>query len=232
MQSGSTATSPRTVHFNLRRRATSASPSARESQHHVRKRLRAKQEATPAPSYDPVALAESLRTAAEKSAKAIGDFAARQAATRPSLVTDELGIGKAFMEIAAKMLANPYRLAETQMNLWWDYMSLWQILDDEASGRGSRPDRGPLQGRQAISARGLAGAFPVRLHQAVLPDHRALAARCRRQRRRARRRDEEEGRFLHAPVHRCAGAVEFRADQSRKCFARRSRPAARTWSRA
>jgi polyhydroxyalkanoate synthase len=30
------------------------------------------------------------------------------------------------MELAAKMLANPYRLAESQMNLWWNYMNLWQ----------------------------------------------------------------------------------------------------------
>jgi polyhydroxyalkanoate synthase len=64
-------------------------------------------DAAPTPSYDPVALAESLRSAAEKSAKLIGDFASRQAASGPSLVADELGIGKAFMELAAKMMANP-----------------------------------------------------------------------------------------------------------------------------
>jgi len=72
----------------------------------------AKEHASPL-AYDPVALAESLRTAAEKSAKVIGDFTARQASgSGQSLLTDELGIGKAFMELAAKMLANPYRMAE------------------------------------------------------------------------------------------------------------------------
>ena len=30
------------------------------------------------------------------------------------------------MELAAQMLSNPARLAESQMNLWWEYMSLWQ----------------------------------------------------------------------------------------------------------
>ena len=75
-----------------------------------------------AAGYDPVALAESLAAAAEKSAKLMGDFAAKQAETGKTIVNDELGIGKAFMEVAAKMLANPYRLAESQMNLWWDYM--------------------------------------------------------------------------------------------------------------
>ncbi|MFO1302391.1 MAG: class I poly(R)-hydroxyalkanoic acid synthase [Burkholderiales bacterium] len=74
------------------------------------------------PALDPVALAESLASAAEKSAKVMGDFAARNKA----MPTDELGLGKAFMEVAAQMLANPARLAESHMNLWWDYMNLWQ----------------------------------------------------------------------------------------------------------
>ena len=30
------------------------------------------------------------------------------------------------MELAAQMLSNPARLAESHMNLWWDYMNLWQ----------------------------------------------------------------------------------------------------------
>jgi polyhydroxyalkanoate synthase len=76
--------------------------------------------------YDPVALTESLASAAEKSAKLIGEFASRHAASGQTLLADELGIGKAFLELAAQMMANPVRLAESQMNLWWEYMSLWQ----------------------------------------------------------------------------------------------------------
>ncbi len=78
------------------------------------------------PQYDPVALAESFASAADKSAKVLGDFVARQAASGQSLVSDEFGLTKAFFELAAKMLSNPYRLAETQMNLWWEYSALWQ----------------------------------------------------------------------------------------------------------
>ena len=81
---------------------------------------------TTPPKVDPVALAESLAAAAEKSAKVIGDFAARNAKTGAALPSDELGLGKAFMELAAQMLSNPARLAESHMNLWWDYMNLWQ----------------------------------------------------------------------------------------------------------
>ena len=54
----------------------------------------------PVPTYDPVALAESLASAAEKSAKLMGEFAARNAG-KHAVASDELGLGKAFMELAA-----------------------------------------------------------------------------------------------------------------------------------
>ncbi|HET7098078.1 MAG TPA: class I poly(R)-hydroxyalkanoic acid synthase, partial [Casimicrobiaceae bacterium] len=106
----------------------------------------ADKEVVPKPAYDPVALAESLRTAAEKSAKVIGEFAARQAGSAPTLVTDQLGIGKAFMELAAKMMANPYRMAEAQMNLWWEYMSLWQASTAKLMGGAPDPVAEPTKG--------------------------------------------------------------------------------------
>jgi len=109
-------------------------------------KTRAAPKATPAPSHDPAALAESLRTAAEKGAKVIGDFAARQAQSGQSLTVDELGIGKAFMEVAAKMLANPYRMAETQMNLWWNYMNLWQASTIKLLGGAPDPVASPGKG--------------------------------------------------------------------------------------
>ena len=79
-----------------------------------------------APTFDPVKLAESLASAAEKSAKVMGDFVARNAGRQAPAASDELGLSKAFMELAAKMLANPVRIAEGQMSLWRDYMHLWQ----------------------------------------------------------------------------------------------------------
>ncbi|HEX7270555.1 MAG TPA: class I poly(R)-hydroxyalkanoic acid synthase [Casimicrobiaceae bacterium] len=89
--------------------------------------------------YDPVALAESFASAAEKSAKLLGDFVARQANAGQSLVSDELGITKAFFELAAKMLSNPYRLAETQLNLWWEYSALWQASMLKLLGQSTAP---------------------------------------------------------------------------------------------
>ena len=99
-----------------------------------------------APGYDPVVLAQSLAAAAEKSAQLMGEFAAQQAKAGKSMVADELGIGKAFMEMASKMMANPYKLAETQMNLWWDYMSLWQTSTMKMLGGPSEPVAAPGKG--------------------------------------------------------------------------------------
>ena len=102
--------------------------------------------APPGAGYDPVALAESLASAAEKSAKLIGEFAQRQAASGHTLMSDELGIGKAFLELAAQMMANPVRLAESQMNLWWDYMSLWQASVLKLMGAPSTAVASPAKG--------------------------------------------------------------------------------------
>src|SRR5436853_1241282 len=97
------------------------------------------------PDYDPVALAESLASAADKSAKVLGDFLARQAAGGHSLVADEFGLTKAFLEVAAKMLSNPYRLAETQMNLLWDYSALWQSSMLKLMGQSPAPVAEPAK---------------------------------------------------------------------------------------
>ena len=97
------------------------------------------------PDYDPVALAESLASAADKSAKVLGDFIARQAAAGKSMVTDEFGLTQAFLELAAKMLSNPYRLAETQMNLWWEYSALWQSSMLKLMGQSTTPVVAPAK---------------------------------------------------------------------------------------
>ncbi|MEO8753566.1 MAG: class I poly(R)-hydroxyalkanoic acid synthase [Casimicrobiaceae bacterium] len=97
-------------------------------------------------SLDPVTLAESLASAAEKSAKAIGEFAARNAKNGGGMPTDELGLGKAFMELAAHMLSNPAKLAESQMTLWWEYMSLWQGSMLRLMGADATPVAVPAKG--------------------------------------------------------------------------------------
>ena len=98
------------------------------------------------PAFDPIALAESMASAAEKSAKLLGDFATRHARSGKSLFADELGLGKAFMELASNMLANPARMAESQMALWQQYMTLWQNSMLRAWGAPVAPVAEPHKG--------------------------------------------------------------------------------------
>ena len=98
------------------------------------------------PQFDPAALSRSLATAAEKSAKVLGDFLARQADSGKSMLADELGIAKAYSELASAMMANPYRMAEAQMTLWWDYMNLWQTSTLKLLGAPITPIAEPAKG--------------------------------------------------------------------------------------
>src|SRR5437762_26746 len=95
---------------------------------------------------DPEALAHSFAEAAERGAKLLGDFVAKQTVASRSLASDELGIAKAFMDLTAKMMANPHHLVEAQMNLWWDYMSLWQGSFARMMGHAAAPVIEPAKG--------------------------------------------------------------------------------------
>ncbi len=81
-------------------------------------------------------------------------------------------------------------------------------------GSNRRAGRRAGQGRQALQRSGVEGRGRLRLPQAVLPAHRALAAGHGQGGRGHRRQDGAEGRLLYAPVHRRDVAVELRADQS------------------
>ena len=144
----------------------------------------------------------------------IGDFAARQAESGHSLdgrrAGHRQGVHGGRRQDAGESVPARRDADEPVVELHEPLAG----VDDEAAGRSRRTRRDAGQGRQAVQARGLGAAFPVRLHQAELPDRRGLAARRRRQRRGPRRRDEAQGQLLHAAVHRRARAVEFRADQS------------------
>src|SRR5436190_3689670 len=98
------------------------------------------------PHYDPVALAQSFATAADKSAKLLGEFAARQADGGHAFGGDEFGLTQAFFELAAKMLSNPYRLAEAQFNLLWEYSALWQSSMLKLLGHWVLPVAEPTKG--------------------------------------------------------------------------------------
>ena len=67
----------------------------------------------------------------------MGEFLQRQADGKGVAFTDEFGIAKAFMDLSARMLANPWKLAETQMKMFWDYVALWQSTALKHDGAGA-----------------------------------------------------------------------------------------------
>ena len=75
---------------------------------------------------DPAQTAKVFAEVAERSSKILGDFVKRHADGKGIAFTDEFGIARAFMDLSAEMLANPWKLAETQMKMFWDYIALWQ----------------------------------------------------------------------------------------------------------
>ncbi|WP_207478929.1 PHA/PHB synthase family protein [Arenibaculum pallidiluteum] len=78
---------------------------------------------------DPVELSRAMTRIAEQSQRLVAEFLSRQAhdgAAAPSASPDPLNIGGAFLEMTAKMMADPMRLMQAQMSLWNDYMTLWQ----------------------------------------------------------------------------------------------------------
>jgi polyhydroxyalkanoate synthase len=75
---------------------------------------------------DPQEVAKTYAEVAQRASKLITEHVKRQAKHGVTPPQDELGVAQAFMDMMAKMLANPYQLAQAQMNLVWDYFSLWQ----------------------------------------------------------------------------------------------------------
>ena len=75
---------------------------------------------------DPKEVAKTYAEVAQRASHLISEHVQRQLKRGVTTPSDELGIAQAFMDMMAKLLANPYKLAQSQMNLVWDYFSLWQ----------------------------------------------------------------------------------------------------------
>ncbi|MCW0233368.1 MAG: class I poly(R)-hydroxyalkanoic acid synthase [Ferrovibrio sp.] len=104
---------------------------------------------------DPAVWARNWARITEQSQKMLAEFAAKQqsepgpapAGPLPAPVNpDPLNIGGAFMEIAAKLMADPAKLAEAQTRFWQDYATLWANTADRFLGREApplvQPDKG------------------------------------------------------------------------------------------
>ena len=95
---------------------------------------------------DPTEVAKILGEVAQRSSNVLADFVTRHANGKGLAVTDELGIARAFMDMWAKLLANPMALAQAQMNMYFDYLRLWQSSWLKLLGQAAEPVAAPAQG--------------------------------------------------------------------------------------
>jgi polyhydroxyalkanoate synthase len=100
----------------------------------------------PGQAPDPAEVAKILGEVAERSSNVLADFLKRHANGKGIAFTDEFGIARAFMDMWAKLLANPMALAEAQMNMYFDYLRLWQSSWLKLLGQTPEPVAAPAQG--------------------------------------------------------------------------------------
>src|SRR5438128_4473878 len=100
----------------------------------------------PANQNETQELAKVCQQVAERSSKILGEFAQKQTQSMSAAVRDEMGIAKAFMDLYARMVADPALLASASMNLWMDQMRLWQSSWMKLFGMPSQPVAEPAKG--------------------------------------------------------------------------------------
>jgi len=71
-------------------------------------------------------MAKSLSQIAERSQQLLNDYLERQREGKIAPVTDDLGLARAFSDLAVSLMNNPWKLVEVQMQMWQEYWKLWQ----------------------------------------------------------------------------------------------------------
>jgi len=88
---------------------------------------------------DPAELSQQIAEIAQKSQQLVAEFLKRQSRDEGVGLADPLGIGTAFLEMTAHMMADPSRLVQAQLSLWSDYLTLWQRTAQRFLGGDTEP---------------------------------------------------------------------------------------------
>ncbi len=95
-------------------------------------------------------LQTTFKDIAERSQKLLQEFSARYQADGPPQ-PDPLHLTQTFMDFTARMLADPNKLAQAQMELWQQYMQLWQATAQRLMGQNVEPVVEPARGDKRFS---------------------------------------------------------------------------------
>src|SRR5260221_14720938 len=102
----------------------------------------AEEKSDPPVATDPTDLARVFAEIALRSKHLVETRLAEQARHAGEERTDEFGVGKAFSELAGKLMSDPFKLAEMSLRMWQDYFTLWPNTGLRAAG-GEAPAVGP-----------------------------------------------------------------------------------------
>ena len=165
-----------------------------------------------------------------QSQRLLGDFFRRQAGKVGNEPLDPLNIAGAFTELLRGMVADP---AVDHGGAVRAVARLYGSVGAHGAPHDGRRRRTPGRARarrQALQGQGLAGKPDLRLHQAVLPPDRKLAAKHGGESRRAGSPTRRRIEFYTKQFADAFAPTNFVLDQSRKCCARRCSATARTSS--
>jgi len=90
-------------------------------------------------SADTAEFARTLAEIALRSNHLFKEHLAGQSRESGEEAVDELGVGKAFTDLASKLMTDPFKLAEAGMRMWQDYFMLWQNTMKKALGEETEP---------------------------------------------------------------------------------------------
>ena len=90
-------------------------------------------------------LQEAFKDIATRSQKLLQDFSQKYQSEGPQ-PTDPLHLTQTFMDFTAKMMADPNRLVQAQVELWQQYMKLWQVTAQRMMGQTVAPVAEPARG--------------------------------------------------------------------------------------
>ncbi|HZQ01701.1 MAG TPA: class I poly(R)-hydroxyalkanoic acid synthase [Reyranella sp.] len=111
---------------------------------------------TPSPSFPGMTEAEvekmqaAFKDIAARSQKLLEEFGERYRSEGPQPI-DPLRLTQTFMDFTAKMLADPNKLAQAQMELWNQYIRLWQTTAQRMLGQKVEPVAEPAKGDRRFS---------------------------------------------------------------------------------
>ncbi|HEX6981050.1 MAG TPA: class I poly(R)-hydroxyalkanoic acid synthase [Alphaproteobacteria bacterium] len=88
---------------------------------------------------DPVEVSRMMGKIAEQSQRLVTEFLAKQNGAAGFGMADPFNIGQAFLDMTARLMANPSKLVEAQLSLWKDYMALWQSTTRRMLGEPAEP---------------------------------------------------------------------------------------------